>query len=66
MVRIPVYDFPTIHFEPPKEENLSTKNKLVEFMSSPKCPLCGGSTAKTLYMIRYSHRWVRGNWLLGD
>ena len=35
---------PIIHFEPPKEENLSTKNKLAEFMSSPKCPKFGGST----------------------
>jgi hypothetical protein len=32
-----------IHFEPPKEEKLSTKNKSVEFMPSPKCPLFGGS-----------------------
>ena len=35
---------PTIHFEPPKEENLSTKNKSAEFMSSPKSPLFGGSS----------------------
>ena len=34
---------PTIHFEPPKEENLSTKSKSIEFMSNPKCPLFGGS-----------------------
>ena len=30
---------PTIHFEPPKEEYLSTKNKSVEYMLSRKCPL---------------------------
>ena len=35
---------PTIHFEPPKEDNLSTKNKSAEFMLSPKCPLFRGST----------------------
>ena len=44
--------FPVIHFESPKEENLSTKNKSAEFMLSPKCPLFGGSstlsTAETL------------------
>ena len=35
---------PTIHFEPLKEENPSTKNKSAKFMSSPKCPLFEGST----------------------
>ena len=39
---------PTIHFEPPKEDNLSTKSKSAEFMSSPECPLCGGSTVEVL------------------
>ena len=28
---------PTTHFEPPKEENLSTKSKSVELVLSPKC-----------------------------
>ena len=32
-------------FEPPKEEKLSAKNKSVEFMMSPKCPLFGDSTS---------------------
>ena len=27
---------PTIHFEPPKEENLSAKNKSAKFISFPK------------------------------
>ena len=36
---------PAIHFVPPKEENLSTKNKSAEFMPAPKCSLFGGSTA---------------------
>ena len=35
---------PAIHFEPPKVENLSTKNKSADFMSSPKCPLFRGYT----------------------
>ena len=35
---------PTVQLEPPKEENLSTKNKGVEFMPSPKCHLSEAST----------------------
>ena len=34
---------PTIHFEHPKEENLSTKNKSAKFISFPKCPSVEGS-----------------------
>ena len=41
---------PTMYFEPPKEENLSTKNKSVEFMLPPKCPLFGGFTVQYTYM----------------
>ena len=33
-----------IHFEPPKEDNVSTKDKTSEFILSPTCPLFGGST----------------------
>ena len=39
---------PTIHFEPPKEENLSTKNKSATFSLSLKCPSFGGSTVLCL------------------
>ena len=41
---------PTMYFEPPKEENLSTKNKSAGFMLSPKCPLFGGFTVLYTYM----------------
>ena len=40
------HEIHTIHFEPPKEESLSTKNKSAKFLLSPKCPLFGGTTAK--------------------
>ena len=33
-----------IHFEPPKEDNLSTKDKTAEFILSSTCPLFRGST----------------------
>ena len=36
-------NIPTIHFEPPKEQNLwmyvYAENKSAEFMLAPKCPL---------------------------
>ena len=37
-----------LHFEPPKEDNLSTKDKTAEFILSPTCPLFGGSTVYDL------------------
>ena len=37
---------PTMHFEPPKEDNLSTKDRSAAFMLSPKFPLLGDSTFK--------------------
>ena len=33
-----------VHFEPPKEDNLSTNDTTAEFILSPTCPLFGGST----------------------
>ena len=33
-----------IHYDPPKEDNLSTKDTIAEFILSPKCPLFRGST----------------------
>ena len=46
MVKPPKIVFPIalIDFEPPKEDNLSTKDKTAEFILSPMCPLFGGST----------------------
>ena len=44
----PIIVFPIhvalIHFEPPKEDNLSTKDKTTEFILIPRCPLFGGPT----------------------
>ena len=40
-----------IHFEPPKEDNLSTKDTTAKFISSPKCALFGGSTVICKYLI---------------
>ena len=42
------FDFPIvlIHFEPLKEDNLSTKDTAAEFILSPTCPLFGGSTVQ--------------------
>ena len=37
-----------IHFKPPKEDNLSTKETTAEFIVSPMCPLFGGSTVQDL------------------
>ena len=39
--------------EPPNEENLSTKKKSDEFISSPKCPIFGGSP------VHHSHTYIQ-------
>ena len=39
-----------IHFEPPKEEHISIKNKSAEFMLSSKCPIFGGSTVRNMHI----------------
>ena len=38
------YTVVLIHFEPPKKDNLSTKDTTAELILSPKCLLFGGST----------------------
>ena len=39
------------NLEPPKEDDLSIKDKTAEFILSPICPLFGGSTVCNKYKI---------------
>ena len=46
------YSFSTLILEPLKEDNLSIKDKVAEFILSPTCPLFRGSTVNLLIMFK--------------
>ena len=46
-VKVTKVCFPIYSYEPPKEDNFSTKDTTAEFILYPKCPLFGGSAVIT-------------------